>query len=183
MRFPTQLTLLPLLTCLTTGCGNENRELARMAERHVATQAEQNRNMADLQRDVTQATRDLVQADAEARKEIVVLHQEVQQERSEIGRQRDALETDRKQLAAERHRDSLTASALVTLGWIIACVLPLVLCWYLLQRPTDAADDLAVAELLLDDLTASKPVFLRHRDAPLEIEHQPPKKLPGSSPS
>jgi hypothetical protein len=42
----------------------------------------------------------------------------------------------------------------------VACVLPLILCWYLLHREPAQADDTAVAEVLIEDLTAETPLLL-----------------------
>jgi len=39
-------------------------------------------------------------------------------------------------------------------------MLPLILCWYLLHRRIDPADDQAVAEVLLEDLMTGRPLLL-----------------------
>ncbi|MBA3315227.1 MAG: hypothetical protein H0T47_18320 [Planctomycetaceae bacterium] len=43
---------------------------------------------------------------------------------------------------------------------IIACVLPLVLCWQLLRRGDTETADALVAEVLLNDLVATQPLLL-----------------------
>lgn len=44
-------------------------------------------------------------------------------------------------------------------GMVIACILPLVICWYLLHREPAQADDAVVAEVLIEDLTAETPLL------------------------
>lgn len=159
----TPVILLTLILMLATiGCDKDkNKKLAEMAERHSQRQAEQNRRTVELQREVATGTRRLVEADAKARTEMVKLHRDVQAERTEVGRQRDALEKERLGLATARRLHPIIASAITNIGLLLACLLPLVLCIYLLKRPVEAADDQAVAELLLEDLVADQPVLLQ----------------------
>lgn len=153
--------IVATLLMTATGCAeNENKQLAEMAERHLDRQAEQNQQMAKLQQELAKGSRQMVEADAKAREEIVALHRDVQAERTEIGQQRDSLENDRRQIAEQRHRDPIIASAITSFGLLLACLLPLVLCWYLLHRPVEPADDSAVAEVLLEDLVADSPLLL-----------------------
>ncbi len=153
------ITAMLMLTVI--GCDHdENRRLAEMAERHLDRQSEQNRRMAELQRAVAEGSRRLVEADAKAREEMVALQRDVQAERSEFGRQRDALEDERRGLAAKRRSDPIIAAAITNIGLLAACLLPLILCWYLLHRPVEPAGDQAVTEILLEDLVASKPLLL-----------------------
>ena len=56
-------SLIATLIVTAIGC-DEDERLAEMAERHSARQAEQNRQMADLQKEVAEGTRQLVEADA-----------------------------------------------------------------------------------------------------------------------
>jgi TolA-binding protein len=153
--------IVATLLITATGCAeNENKQLAEMAERHLDRQAEQNQQMAKLQEELVAGSRQLVEADAKAREEIVALHRDVQAERTEIGQQRDALENDRRQIAEQRHRDPIIANAITGFGLLLACLLPLVLCWYLLHRPVEAADSQVVAEVLLEDLVSGNPLLI-----------------------
>ena len=150
-----------MLTLTAIGCNEEeNKRLAEMAERHLERQAEQNRQVTELQREVAEGSRRLVEADAKARQEMVTLQREVQAERNEVGRQRDLLEGERRDLAAKRRLNPVIAAAITNIGLLLACLLPLVLCWYLLQRRVDPADDQAVAEVLLEDLVTDRPLLL-----------------------
>jgi hypothetical protein len=159
-----KMILMPIVAALiltAIGCDEEeNKRLAEMAERHIERQAEQNRQVTELQREVAEGSRRLVEADAQARQEMVTLQREVQAERSEVGRQRDLLEGERRDLAAKRRLDPIVAAAITNIGLLLACLLPLVLCWYLLQRRVEPADDQAVAEVLLEDLVSDRPLLL-----------------------
>jgi len=164
---------ITILALMAAGCeAPSDHRLVDMAERQLASQAEQTRNITELQREVAKGSRELIEADAKSRQDIVTLHREVQQERAEFGKQRDSLEADRRELASQRQRDSLTAAAITTGGLLVCCVLPLVLCWYLLQRPNDPADDHQVVEVLLEDLVAQQPILLTRRDGPQAIENR-----------
>ncbi|MBL6705541.1 MAG: hypothetical protein ISQ06_05480 [Planctomycetaceae bacterium] len=159
-----KMILMPIVAALiltAIGCDEEeNKRLAEMAERHIERQAEQNRQVTELQREVAEGSRRLVEADAQARQEMVTLQREVQAERSEVGRQRDLLEGERRDLAAKRRLDPIVAAAITNIGLLLASLLPLVLCWYLLQRRVEPADDQAVAEVLLEDLVSDRPLLL-----------------------
>ena len=153
------MTILLVLIATMSGC-DEDEQLARMAEEHARRQAAQSQQMAELQQEVAQGARELVEADGKAREGIVALQRDIQTERTEIGRQRDHLEEDRRQLADQRHRDPIIAATIMQAGMVIACILPLVLCWYLLHREPAQADDAVVAEVLIEDLTAESPLLL-----------------------
>ena len=153
------VVVIAMLTLVATGC-DENKRLAEQAERHAARQAEQNVRMAEMQREVAAGARQLVEADAKARVEIVELQKGVQTERVDIGRQRDLLEAERREIADDRYREPLIAAAITQIGLLIACVLPLLICWHLLRQPIEPADDGAVAELLLQDMFSESPLLL-----------------------
>lgn len=159
-----QLILIPIAVMLmltAIGCDEEeNKRLAEMAERHLERQAEQSRQVAELQHEVAEGSRRLVEADAKARQEMVALQRAAQAERNEVGRQRDLLEGERRELATTRRLNPIIATAITNLGLLLACLLPLVLCWLLLQLRMEPADDQAVAEVLLDDLVADRPLLL-----------------------
>ena len=159
-----KLILIPIVAILmltTIGCDEEeNKRLAEMAERHLERQAEQSRQVTELQREVAEGSRRLVEADAKARQEMVALHREVQAERAEFGQQRDVLENERRDLAAKRYLDPIIAATITNIGLLLACLLPLVLCWYLLHRRVEPADDQAVVEVFLEDLVSDRPLLL-----------------------
>jgi hypothetical protein len=147
-------------TVLTSGCESQDERLARQAAESMQQQADQNRQMAELHQEVAQGARKLVESNAEARSEFVAMQGEVQKQQAEIGRQRDQLEEDRRTWAAYRRSDPMIASAITTTGLVIACVLPLVVCWYLLARQPSGEDDALVSEVLIQDIVSHEPVFL-----------------------
>ena len=61
-------------------------------------------------------------------------------------------------------RDPIIAAAITNIGLLLVCLLPLVLCWYLLHRRVEPADDQAVAEVLLEDLVTNRPLLLPRSD-------------------
>lgn len=152
------VTAIAMLILANAGC-DENKRLAEQAERHAARQAEQNVRVAEMQRSVAEGAKQLVEADAKARAEIVKLQKGVQAERAEIGRQRDLLEVERREIATDRYLEPLIAAAITQIGLLVACLLPLVICWHLLRRPIEPADDGAVAELLLQDMFSESPLL------------------------
>ena len=155
----TCMTILLTLIAAMTGC-DEDERLTRMAEEHTQRLVAQSQQMAELQREVAQGAKKLVEADARAREEIIALQRDIQTERAEVGQQRDQLEEDRRDLAAQRRNDPIIAAAITQVGIVVACVLPLVLCWYLLRREPDEPEDAAITEVLIGDLTAERPMLL-----------------------
>lgn len=131
MRVVRMTAMIAVLTLTTVGCEDENKKLADMAERHLDRQAEQNRQLAQLQQAVAEGSR-----------------------------QRDLLEDERRGLAAQRRLAPIIAAAISSGALLLSCLLPLGLCWLLLRRPVEPADDQAVAEVLLEDLVADRPLLL-----------------------
>jgi len=141
------LGVLIVSTVLMTGCdSNENARLAEMAVQNSERQFQQNQQMAEL-------------------------HRQVSTERAEVGRQRDALEAERRTLAAQRWRDPIIATTMANVGLLLACLLPLVLCWQLLRRRDDSAADALVAEVLIEDLVARTPLLLLPQRKALALDH------------
>jgi len=169
------LALVMMLAVLTSGCSrNENRRLAEMAQQHLNDQVEQNRRSDELQKQIAEGSRRLIEADAKARKEMIALQRDLQEERTEIGQQRDLLEVERRELAGRRHREPIIATAISRIGLLIVAVLPLLVCWFLLRRPVEPADDHAVAEILLEDLVTDRPLLLpTPKQPPPYLEKEP----------
>jgi hypothetical protein len=85
----------------------------------------------------------------------------LQQNQADVGRQRDQLENDRRDIAAQRHRDPLIAAAITNFGLILACLLPLVLCVVILRalrNPVTAEE--ALIEFLVQEVVAEQPLLL-----------------------
>lgn len=160
---------------LMVGCPSDDARIAQMAVEQANRQAEQSKQTTELQQQVAAGARELVKADSEARRELVTLQRDVQSERAEVGQQRDSLEAERRSIAAARHRDPIIAQSVAACGAIVSCLLPLVLCWWLLRGPTAETENDTVGDLLIKDLVSDKPVLLPPRmNVPL-LDH--PEKL------
>ena len=155
-----QTTILTIgLTVMLIGC-DEDERLARMAQETTQRQAEQNQAMAEVSRESVQASGRLVEAEAKARQELLTMQRELHDQQEEIARRHDRLEEERRQLASQRRWDSLTAAAISNTGLILACLAPLVVCWYLLRAVRDETDDTVVAEVLVEELASEQPKLL-----------------------
>jgi hypothetical protein len=159
-----KLAVLLLGAVSFSGCREKDRyrEVAEVATQAADRQAEQNREMARVQREVAEGTRRLVEADAQARKEIVVVHQQLQAERATLSDGHDALETERKQIAQERRTESLLIPTVKFIG-VAAVALGVVLfCLALLfGARSSEATDADVNELLIRELVSETPQLLR----------------------
>jgi K+-sensing histidine kinase KdpD len=166
--------LVVLLMLMIVGCTNSDERLVEMAREHAARQAESQRQMADLQKQVAQGSRELVENDAKAREHLTSLQHDLRTDQAEIGHQRDQLENDRREIAAQRHRDPIVAAIIMDVGIVLACLLPLALGIYVLRAACRAGEsDGAVVELLVQELVASEPrLSLPGRPSLPTIEHQ-----------
>jgi hypothetical protein len=149
------------LLLMVTGCQQDDSRVARVAQEAAQRQAEQNKQMAQLQGQVAEGAKRLVEADAKARAEVAAMQRDVQQSQVEVGRQRDQLEAERRQFAQQRGRDPLIASAITATGLILACLLPLLLCIYLVRSLREPAEtDVALAEILIEEMASPEMILL-----------------------
>lgn len=149
-----------LLLLVAVGCDNDDERLVELAREADARQAEQNREIAQQNHELAEATNKLIQADAEARKELVALEREVQTERAEVGRQRDQLEVERRENAKDRRWDSAASEAVHGGAILLACLLPLLLCAYMLHALRHTDPNEAIGEILTAEIVSDDPVFL-----------------------
>lgn len=148
----TSYILLVLITAvLAIGC-DEDKRLVEFAKEADQRQAEQNQEIAHQNHEIAAATKQLVEADAKARQELVAMERDLQAERATIGQQRDQLEIERRELAGARQRESLLSEVLAGGMTLLACLLPLLLCWYLLHGLRSQNQDEALGELLVMEL-------------------------------
>lgn len=149
---------MTLTLILAIGCKPSDERLIELSQQSLARQAEQNEAMARQTEQIAEASKQLVQADAKARQELIAaqsqLHEKLQAERSSLDRQHEALETERKQLAAQRQRDPILAAAIMHLGILLACLLPLVVCIFLLRAVKDSPSEGELCAILVDELVA-----------------------------
>ena len=125
----------------------------------------------------------LVEGDAKARREMAAMHRDLQtglqSERKNIDRQHDELEKERRQIAAQRHRDPIFAQAIIQVGGYLAAVVPLALAFVLLRSLQHEDPDAVVGELLLQEFTSERPLLIdRQWTAPAALEHERQAALP-----
>ena len=119
--------------------------------------------LVKLAQEATESTRQMVQMQAET------------------GRQRDLLEAERREIAGQRFRDPIIANV----GLVLACLLPLVLGIYVLRGYGNASQpDVAVTEILVQELTSDSPLLLPspNRIAALEYQTEPESQREPSKP-
>jgi len=166
----TYLYMVPIaLLLMVIGCqSSADDRLIELAREHAARQAESQRQASDLQKQLAEGTRKLVEADSRARQELTSLQHDLRRDQAEIGRQRDRMETERREIAANRYRDPIVAAVIVDIGIVLACLLPLAVCIYVLWAARGAGEsDSAVAELLVQELVSSEPTLLLPDRSPL----------------
>lgn len=169
--------LSPVLMFVVIGCSADER-LVELSRQSADRQAAQSQQMAQQSQQVAEATHELVAADSKARQEMVTaqgaLQQSLQQERSDLDRQHEALEQERQQIAATRNRDPVVAGAIMSAAVLLACSLPILLCWFVLRAVTHRDPDDDVAALLVQELVADEPLLL-----PANLNTPPPQpRLP-----
>jgi hypothetical protein len=154
------------------GCGETDPRVVQVAMESTQRQAEQNRQMVELQQRVAEGTKQLVDADAQARQQLAELQRELRSDQAEVGRQRDALESERRTIATERRWDSILGTSIYAGAGILACLLPLLLCGWLLHATRDKqGTDEALAELLVEELVTDRPLLLPPRQSVPLLEH------------
>ncbi|MGA2619380.1 MAG: hypothetical protein ABSF26_17370 [Thermoguttaceae bacterium] len=151
------LTTFALLLLAMTGCNEDER-------------AQVNRSQAE----VAEASRKLVEADAKARTETIAMQRDLQKGQDELGRQRDQLENDRRQYADQRNRDPILANTILDVGLILACLLPLVLCIFLVLGLRDKSQtDSDLADVLVQEIVSEEPFLLPPPDRPRALPKEP----------
>ena len=146
---------------LVCGCGSPDDRLVELSEQSAARQAEQNQQIARQSREVTAAVHDLVAADAKARDDLLKaqksLQQEIQAERTRLDARRSQIDRDAADLAAAEQSEPLIAAAITALGILLACLLPLLLCGYLLRALASDPGSDELATVLTYELIAAEP--------------------------
>ena len=157
-------TAIAILLILLTGCETADERLVNLSERSLVRQAEQNEQIARQSQETAETTRSLVAADAQARADLLLAQQELNQglqmERASLDQQYHELENERRALAAQRNRDPILAGAITGAALLIVCSFPLLVCLFLLRSLDQAEPHLPLEDLLIDELTTGKSVFL-----------------------
>ncbi len=149
-----RIIMLIAIVVIAIGCQNDNDRIAELASRHATQQSELSRETVELQAELIEGTQQLVEADSQARRDFLELEGKLDEQRAEMARRHDDLEDERREIAQQRHRDPIVANALLAIGSLLACMLPLLLAGYLLRSQLDEPDDHSVTELLLDEIAA-----------------------------
>ena len=148
--------LLLLLLMNASSCSSSDPRITKMA----SEQARQNEALAKQHEQIVVATQTLIEADKQARDDFASLTEKLQAEQAVVNQGRDALEADRRQIAAQRNRDPIVASAILNLGLLIACLLPFAVCIYALRMISSGAEDpLVLNGLLVEELLAEQPLL------------------------
>ena len=194
----TAMTLALLMLLAVIGCGDapdyRDQRLAEFAQQTMIEQRIQNERMADQSQAVVEESsqlaetaKKLVEHDAQTRREMIAaqteLTSQLNQQQSVVYAGRDQLEQERQQIAEKRHRDPVIAAAIETAGLAIACLLPLIVCLYVIrQMQTQEPDHAAVAELLIQEFSGDQPRLLPGPSwRPLALEHHEDRRLSDTS--
>jgi hypothetical protein len=167
-RLPTLVGLIAI------GCNSGDERLVELSRQSADRQAEQNRLVETNNHQVLEATDRLVEADAKSRAENIELHRQIEAERSGVNQQRDALEQER-QIAQERNRDPIVADSILAVGGLIAAILRLLVCLFLLRGLFHKSDQEALADVLVEDLVSRQPLLSRPAAASLARSGREPR--------
>ena len=166
--------MIPMaIIVIAIGCQSESDRVAELAIRHATEQSQLSRETIELQAELVKGTQQVVDADALARRDFIELE-------GKLDEQRAAIADERREIAKHRHRAPVVASALITVGSLLACLLPLVLAGYLLRCQLSEPDDHSLTEVLLDEIAAGHPVFAASNDPLLaHASSRPPPRIGG----
>ncbi len=195
---PRHRVLTLALLVMTAGCGDSpdyrDQRLAEFAQQTMTEQRKQNDRIADQSEAVVkessqlaETAKKLVEHDAQTRREMIAAQSELtsqlNQQQSVVDAGRDQLELERQQIAEKRQRDPVIAAAIENTGLAIACLLPLVICFFVIrQMQTQEPDHAAVAELLIQEFSGDQPRLLPGPSwRPLALEHHEDRRLSDTS--
>jgi hypothetical protein len=154
----TWILLIPVLFGVTNGCDDRVTQIAREA---ADRQAQQNTEMAQLNKEVASGSHQLVEADAKARQELVGVHHDLQAERTRLAASLSELESERREIAGQRRTESLVVSLASVISGVSLVVTILGFCWYaLVAARRDDGTDTQLNELLVHELLAEQPLKL-----------------------
>lgn len=168
------LTVLSLGLIAATGCTTRDDSLAQLAAQSTSQQSRQSEQVAHASAHLTAGAQHLAESSGRSQESLIALQRELQAEQATISQQRDALALERKELAREQRTAPVVAMALQQLGLWLACLLPLILAWYVLRGCAVTAPDQALAEVLIEDLVSSESSVLPRPDEPTEASAIPP---------
>ena len=173
--------LLAIAAITMTGC-DENERVAKVATEAAERQAEQNVEMAQLNREVAEGTKRLVAADAEARKDLAKMQHDVQAEQAKVSAQRDLLEAERQEIASQRRTESMLGPIFEICSIAAVGVAVIGFCWCLLFGLSQDDADETLGELLVEELVSDSPTILPPvpsaiEDTALSTDEPDPQRL------
>lgn len=147
-----RIVILTATIVITVGCQNDGDRFAELARQYATQQSELSRETVELQAELIEGTQQLVEADSQSRRDFIELEGKLDEQRVELARRHDHLENERREMAKQRHRDPIVANAMLTVGSLLACLLPLLFAGYLLKSQLNEPDDHSVTEILLEEI-------------------------------
>jgi septal ring factor EnvC (AmiA/AmiB activator) len=159
-----------IVTCLMmNGCPGESERMANLAEKTVRSQNEAN------------------VANAKTQNNFVNLNREFQQERSNLQIERQSLnqqfqklETDRSNLHRLRRSELAWAESLRFLAIVIAAIMPLFLCAYLVWAASQhSANQEEISSILIKEVTSPRPKLIAGQNLPAIEDRTDPTSVPG----
>ena len=147
MRQTKAIEVLILIALLTPGCGSESDRMANMAEKMVRSQSQVNSN-------VTRTSEKFVELNHELQRERTAL----QNERLTLNDQFERLEQDRRDLHSQRRSEVAWSESFQFLAIVIAAVMPLFLCAYLIWMAMQGSvQQDEVNSILIHELVSPEP--------------------------
>ena len=141
------IRILILIALLTVGCGSESERMANLAERIVRSQNEVNST-------VVTTNEKFVDLNKELQKERTGL----QSERLTLNVQFDKLEQDRRDLHSQRRSEVAWSESFQFMTIVIAAIMPLFLCAYLIWVATQSSvQQEEVNSILIRELVSAEP--------------------------
>ena len=136
-----------LTTTMMLGCSSESERMANMAERMVRSQNDVNSN-------VVRTNEKFVDLNKELQKERTGL----QNERFALNDQFERLEQDRRDLHRQRRSELAWSEGFQFLAIVVAAVMPLILCAYLIWSSTQSSvKQEEVNSILIHELVSTTP--------------------------
>ena len=139
--------MLILIAMLTLGCSSESDRMAKLAERMVRSQGEVNSNL-------TRTNEKFVELNRELQKE----RTGIQNERLTLNDQFERLEQDRRDLNSQRRSEAAWSESFHFLAIVIAAIMPLFLCAYLIWIASQSSvQQEEVNSILIRELVSAEP--------------------------
>ena len=139
--------ILILIAMMTYGCGSESDRMANMAERVVRSQSEVNSN-------VTRTNEKFVELNRELQRE----RTGIQKERLTLNDQFEKLEQGRRDIHSQRRSEVAWSESFQFLAIVIAAIMPLFLCAYLIRMATQSSvQQEEVNSILIHELVSAEP--------------------------